>query len=118
MSVSSDMPPRASKEEMDELKAVLKSCSLDFRPFCEYLAEELAEPGHEEESKSETYRGWFKKGRFPDRALFEKMWELLHQHDLFRSSQLVKPQYVSGIVDKDLEAALVALSKRVTDHMK
>lgn len=118
MPLSSDMPPRASQKEMDELRAVLKSCGLGLTSFCEYLAEELAEPGHEEESKAETYRGWFKKDRFPDRALFEKMWELLRQHDLFKASELVKPQYVSGAIDKDLESALVELSRRVTDHLK
>lgn len=103
---------------MDELRKTLKSCGFGLSSFCEYLSEELAEPGHEDESKSETYRGWFKKDRYPERALFVKMWELLRQHDLFKSSQLVKPQYISGIVDKDLETALVALSRRVTDHMK
>ncbi len=118
MQVKSDISLGATRAEMDELKAVVQSCGLGVRPFCEYLAEELAEPGHEDESKAETYRGWFRKDRLPDQALFEKMWELLRQHDLFRSSQLVKPQYVEGAVDKDLEAALVALSQRVTDHLK
>lgn len=118
MQVKSDISLSATRAEMDELKAVVQFCGLGVRPFCEYLAEELAEPGRESESKSEAYRGWFKKDRLPDRALFEKMWELLRQHELFISSQQIKPQYVSGVVNKDLEAALVALSRRVTDHLK
>lgn len=108
---------RASAEEMAELRLALKKSGIEIRAFCEYLAEELAEAGFEHESKAEKYRGWFKSGRFPDKKLLKQMWNLLREHQQFKASQQIKPTYVPGIVDSDLERVLTKLSKNITDQL-
>jgi len=117
MSLVPSVRERASTQEMAELKYALKNCGIDIRAFCEYLAEELAEEGHENESKAEKYRGWFKSGRLPEKQLFKQMWDLLREHQQFKNSQQIKPTYVSGIVDSDLERVLTKLSESITDQL-
>lgn len=118
MSIIVQESKRASADEMTELKSALKQAGIEIRSFCEYLAEQLAEVGHEEESKAEKYRGWFKSGRFPEKKLFNQMWELLCEHESFMSSQQVKPNCVRGIIDSELEDALTELSKNLTNQLK
>ncbi|WP_299200549.1 hypothetical protein [uncultured Amphritea sp.] len=118
MSIISKESERASPDDMNELRSALKHAGIDIRSFCEYLAERLAEVGHEEESIGEKYRGWFKSGRFPEKQLLKQMWELLSEHDDFIKSQQVKPNYVRGIIDSELEHALTELSKNITTQLK
>ena len=107
-----------SQADMDELKQALALSNVSQRAFCDFLSEELAEVGHEDESHPEKFRGWFKKGRLPPRQLLEDMWRVLRMHPDFIASEQIKPVYIStGGVDPKLENAMRQLSKRISDKL-
>jgi hypothetical protein len=108
----------ATQEDMGELKEALDSANISIRAFCDFLSEEFSEPGHEDESSPEKYRGWFKKERRAPRPVLDRMWTALRSHPDFIESKQVKPVYVStGRVDPKLERAMRQLSKRITDKL-
>ncbi len=118
MPVTTSTTKSDAQHEIQLLKEALDSIGLTIRAFCDYLAEELAEPGHEDESSAEKFRGWFKKGRSPKPEQIQSMWSVLREHPDFIKSKMLKPQCHTKLDNNEFEACLKQLSRQITDTLQ